>query len=241
MHLDIATDAGDMTGHLFTPESGRGPGLGLLQEIFGVSDYIIARATDLASLGYTVLVPEIYHRLGVVKVDERADDMLEQAMGLVGRLDWAAAVADARSAIATLRTHDSCDGRVGAIGFCFGGGLAYATAAGAVPPEGPDCLVSYYGSALPSLVDNVPIVQVPSLHHFGTADAYIPTGVQEHILDVVMEGPDVEWYTWEGANHAFDNTSPMFHHAEASAAAWEVTTEWLADHLPSDGDGTVPA
>ena len=71
--------------------SGSGPGILLLQEIFGVSDYIISRAQDLAALGYVVLAPEIYWRIGASRV-ENGPDALEQAFALAQQVDWDAAV-----------------------------------------------------------------------------------------------------------------------------------------------------
>ena len=117
------------------------------------------------------------------------------------------------------------------LGFCFGGGLAFAVAARAEAK--PDVLVSYYGSALPDLLALAPQVTVPSLHHFGEADAYIPLDTVREIERAVTATNDaVTFETYAGAGHAFDNPSPMFHHAEASQAAWATTTAWLAEHLP---------
>ncbi|NCD21080.1 MAG: dienelactone hydrolase family protein, partial [Actinobacteria bacterium] len=71
-----------------------------------------------------------------------------------------------------------------------------------------------------------------SLHHFGTADAWIPMDVVTQIRDAVTAGrDDVEFELYDGANHAFDNPHPLFHHAEASAVAWERTLAFLARHL----------
>jgi carboxymethylenebutenolidase len=118
------------------------------------------------------------------------------------------------------------DGGVGLLGFCFGGGLAFHVAA--VTPV--DVLVSYYGSALPGLLGLADQVTVPSLHHFGTADAYISAEAQEQIRAAVTAN-GARFETYEGAGHAFDNPGPMFHHAAASAAAWATTVQFLAEHL----------
>lgn len=217
-----------MPVHLWLPEAGRGPGILVLQEIFGVSPYIRKRCADLADLGYVVLAPEIYWRLEDNTVDESRPDFLEQGLGIVSRLDWATAVADAVAALARLRELPQVQGRVGIVGFCFGGGLGFSVAAQA----NPDALVSYYGSALPGLLDLAPQVRCPSLHHFGLADSYIPADVVAGIRDAVTaDRDDVDFRTYDGADHAFDNTLPAFHHAQASAAAWPVTTDFLARHL----------
>ena len=120
----------------------------VFQEIFGVGRYIRSRCADLAALGYVVLAPEIYWRLGVVAVDEGADDLLPQGMALMQRVDWSSAVADGVAAVRHARGMIEVTGSVGAVGFCFGGGLAFNVAA----EEPLDVLVSYYGSALPRCI-----------------------------------------------------------------------------------------
>ena len=75
------------------------PGLVLVQEIFGVTDYIRQRAADLAALGYVVCAPEVYWRLDQAGIDVSRDDVLEQAMGLASQIDWPAAVADVSLAV----------------------------------------------------------------------------------------------------------------------------------------------
>lgn len=224
---DIALD---LPADLLLPASGTGPGIVLFQEIFGVTDYIGSRAQDLADLGHVVLVPHLYARLGDPVVEEGGAG-LPRAMALLQELDWDQAVADGVAAVAALREHPAVDGGVGVLGFCFGGGMAFNVAAVAEPK--PEALVSYYGSALPNLLGLAPEVTSPSLHHFGDSDAYLPLDTVREIERAVTDGhDDVTVMVHPGADHAFDNPSPMFHHAQASAAAWEATTRWLGTHLP---------
>ena len=77
----------DVPADLLIPESGSGPGIVLFQEIFGVTDYIRSRAQDLADLGYVVLIPHFYGRLGDPVIEEGGEG-LPQAMGLLEELDW---------------------------------------------------------------------------------------------------------------------------------------------------------
>ena len=225
--LSVPTQDGDIPVHLWLPPSGTGPGLLLLQEIFGVSAYVRSRAADLAELGYVVLAPELYWRLDG-SVDESRADFMEQALGLAQQVAWDVAVADSVAALDALRRRPEVSGGVGVVGFCFGGGLAYNVAAVA----DVDVLVAYYGSALPDLLDLADRVTAPSLHHFGTADTYIPVETVEEIRAAV-EGPEVEFHLHEGAGHAFDNPHPMFHHAAASATAWEQTVDFLRRTFPA--------
>lgn len=226
----IPTADGDMPGVLWTPASGSGPGILLLQEIFGVSRYIRRRGAALAEAGYVVLAPELYWRLdpALPPLDESAPDVVETAMGRATALDWEQTASDAAAALESLRGRSE-DGRVGIVGFCFGGGLGFNVAA----VTEPDCLVSYYGSALPGLLHLAPQVTAPSLHHFGLADDYIPADTVVQIRSAVTEGSgDVVFETYEGANHAFDNDDFFLHHPEASRLAWERTLRFLDERLP---------
>lgn len=226
--IEIRTDAGAMPAQLWLPEGGEGPGILLLQEIFGISPYLRRRAEDLAALGYVVLAPEVFWRLGVRAVPD-GPGMLGEAVELLGRLDWDAAVADSTAALGALRTLPAVTGPVGVVGFCFGGGLGYAVVAG----EPADGLVSYYGSALPTLVEHVPSVSTPSLHHFGDSDAYLPEDVVDRVsASVTSGGAPTEVHTHPGADHAFDNPDFVNFDAVASRDAWAATEEWLRRTLP---------
>jgi carboxymethylenebutenolidase len=226
--ITIDTDDGPMPAHLWLPPAGTGPALVLVQEIFGVSSYIRDRGRDLAALGYVVCAPEIYWRLPDAGMDESDPEVLGRAMSLVSRVDWPAAVRDVQATLRHLRALSEVTGGVGLIGFCFGGGLAFNVAA----VDDVDVLVSYYGSALGDLTDLAGDVDARSLHHFGTADAFIPAETIERVRSAVT-AHGAQFETYEGANHAFDNPSPAFHHPQASAAAWQVTVRFLNQHLPT--------
>jgi carboxymethylenebutenolidase len=227
--VTVDTPDGAMPAQLWLPESGTGPGLVLVQEIFGVSSYIQQRGSDLAGLGYVVLAPELYWRLPDSSIDFSSDDVLQRGMALAGQADWDSAVADTRQALQQLATWPQVTGGVGLIGFCYGGGLAFNVAA----LEEPAVLVSYYGSALPNLLGLSDQVTAPSLHHFGRADAFISPDQVQEIKEAVATRPNVLFETYAGANHAFDNnTMPSLFHAEASEAAWQNTAAFLARELP---------
>jgi carboxymethylenebutenolidase len=222
----VSVDGGEMPADLHLPAGDRGPGIVLFQEIFGVTDYVDARARDLAALGYVVLVPHVYWRQGDPVLS--GEDALPRAMDALGKVDWDTAVADGVAAVADLRGRAA--GPTGVFGFCFGGGLAFAVAAA----DDPDFLVSYYGSALPNLLDAAGRVRAPSLHHFGLDDAYLPAGTVGRIEEAVTAGPvPATVLTYDGAGHAFDNPMPAFHHPHAARQAWDNTIEWLARTAPT--------
>lgn len=225
----VPTPDGSMPAQMWLPPAGAGPGLVMVQEIFGVSTYIRRRSAELAALGYVVLAPELYWRLPDASVDEGSDDVVSAGMALASQLPWDTAVADVVQAVRELRTRPEVDGGVGLFGFCYGGGLAFNAAA----LEPADVLVSYYGSALPGLLHLSEQVTIPSLHHFGLADAFVPPEEVQRIQTTLSAMSNVSFETYPGANHAFDNSHlPELHHPEASDAAWRTTTQFLAEQLP---------
>ena len=235
--IAVPTADGGMPSHLWLPASGSGPGILLLQEIFGVSPYIERRAQDLADLGYVVVAPEIWWRQGVSRVEEGPEAM-ETGFGLLQQVDWQAAVDDSLAALEFLRGRDEVTGQVGLVGFCFGGGLAFDVAS----RTEVDALVSYYGSALPDLLGVVEAdprvtvvgpeaVSAPSLHQFGMTDQFLTRPVVEQIQALLEPLPNVTWFGYETADHAFDNPDFFLHDADASQLAWRRTSDWLAEHL----------
>jgi carboxymethylenebutenolidase len=155
--------------HLELPASGSGPGLVLLQEIFGVNEYVRDAARRLAELGYVVLAPDLYRRTepGL----ELGPGDLQRAFAAVQKLDQAAAVEDALATLDALRELPAvADGLAGVLGFCLGGTLAWHAAA----TGDPDVAVCYYGSGIPGGLDLASRITCPVLLHFGGADPYIP-------------------------------------------------------------------
>jgi carboxymethylenebutenolidase len=204
----------------------------VIQEIFGVNDYVKDACDRLAGLGYVALAPDLYSRIERgVAIDEREPDGLQAAFGYMQKLDFQQAVDDATDALQHLRRLPEVDdGRAGILGFCLGGGIAYFVAA----RSDPDVCVSYYGSAVPGGLSEAGSVKSPILFHFGTADDYI-TADQRDAVKKAFEGrPDVEFHLHEGANHAFDNwRSPVFHHERAAKEAWAQTAAFLKKSLPA--------
>lgn len=232
--LDVNTPDGPLPVDVFRPAGGNGAGIVLCQEIFGITEFMRQVARRLASeLGYTVFLPHFYWRQATPgepaeAVEGGGEAALHRGMALAQGCDWGLAVDDALATVEAARNDAATGGRVALYGYCWGGGLAFAAAAAGTP----DALVSYYGSALPSLLELAPDVTAPSLHHFGTADSFIPVPEQERIrASVTRDG--VEWHSWEGAGHAFSNPLPDFHHREADEGAWAVTAEWLTREFPA--------
>ncbi|TDD25802.1 dienelactone hydrolase family protein [Actinomadura sp. KC06] len=204
-----------------------GPGVLLVQEIFGVGEYLQAVAEDLVALGYVVAAPDMFWRIQPGWNVVHNEEALPQGMSMVSQFDWTKGVEDAEAALAVLKGLPGV-GKVGVLGFCFGGTLAYLLAARAEV----DSLVSFYGSGVPGALDQIDGIGAPAQFHFGGDDPYIP---REDVAKVerAVEGRDgMEIHVQEDGGHAFHNRkAPMFYQPEPAARAWRLTEEFLARTL----------
>jgi carboxymethylenebutenolidase len=218
-----------MGGHLSLPESGEGPGIVVLMEIFGVGSYIRRATERLAELGYVALAPDLYRRTDPGLEFGHDQDSLTQAFKASQRLDPQGAVEDSVSALEALRQRPEVSGRpVCVLGFCLGGSLAYEVAV----TSDPAVAVCYYGSTIPGRLDQADRIACPVLFHFGAEDEYIPRDDAERVCAIAEQHAGWECHIQPDGGHAFDNhDSPMFSRPAPAARAWEITTEFLARNL----------
>jgi carboxymethylenebutenolidase len=222
---------GDIPALLCVPDSGSGPGMVLVQEIFGVNGYVRDVAERLANEGYVVLAPHMYWRIEAdFAVEATGPDDLPTAFAVAGQHDPGDGVADVGAALAHLAERPEVDGPVGVIGFCFGGSMAYLAAAA----HDPACAVSYYGSMIGANLDKATSITCPIQFHFGSDDAFLPNADVDGLRAATEGMGNVEIHVAEGAGHAFDNhRNPMFSNPDAAATAWAKTSAFLAANLKS--------
>jgi carboxymethylenebutenolidase len=219
-------DAGSMSLFVWEPADRPVGSVLLIQEIFGVGAYIKAVADRLAEAGYVVGAPDVFWRFAPHWESEHNAEGLGASLEKVQQLDFPQAVADCAAALVTLRKLAPSTKPPAVLGFCLGGTLAWGVAAAGEP----SCCVSYYGSGVPGMIGLIEQVTCPTLFHFGSADAYIPTeGVDE--LSAAIAGRDRFTINVEDAGHAFDNhESEMFWNADAAKSAWAKSMSFLTEH-----------
>jgi len=207
--IDIkAKDGGKFQGYLAMPNSGKGPGLMILQEIFGVNEAMRATADYFAEEGYVVLVPDMFWRLEPrVELDYNETDR-GKAFGYYEKFDFAKAVEDMTAAVDHLKSMAEVKGQgksgatqVGALGYCLGGALAYQAAAHA----GVDCAAAYYGVAIEKQLDVADKITCPVMFHFGGADDHVPMEAVEQVKAKFDGRDEILVNVYEGAPHAFAN------------------------------------
>ena len=225
-------DGGTCTATVVVPDAGSGPGIVLFQEIFGVNDFLLAKANDLADLGYVVLCPDVFWRIAPGTSLTHDEAGLAEGFRLVQAygetVPDADKVADLRAAVGHLRSLAETTGPVASMGYCLGGTLAYRAAS----HVDVDACVSYYGSGVAELLAAGERPSCPSILHFGGKDPFIPEAQVEAVIAGFASRPDVEIHVQPGAGHAFENfLNPQFSDLDAAAISWPLTTEFLARHL----------
>ena len=221
-----AGDDGSFEAYCALPATTPAPGVLVFQEIFGVNDNIRELCDRLAAAGYVALAPDMFWRIEP-RFERNDESSIADAFAMVQRFDQEKGVADIQAAHAHLRAMSECTGKVGAVGFCLGGGLAFAAAA----RSGVDATVSYYGSAVNSMLEWSDEIEGPIMFHYGENDPFIPKENIDEVEAVFANRPDAEFFRY-AAGHAFSNAdAPSMYDAEAAALAWERTLDFFARSL----------
>jgi carboxymethylenebutenolidase len=212
-------DGGEFSAYLALPSGGRGPGLVVLQEIFGVNANMRAVCDWFAARGFLAICPDLFWRMepGLELSPERDH---ERAMALLGKLDQSKAVDDAAAAMEYLRVHPACTGRVGVVGYCLGGRLAYLIAA----RHNPDAAVGYYGVMIENALDEAKAVSCPLMLHIAERDKYCPPAAREQIIAAL---PQANIHVYPNARHAFARRGGMHYDAPAAELADLRTIEFF--------------
>lgn len=230
------SDGASYDAWVFVPDRGAGPGIMLLQEIFGVGPFLRAKANDLAALGYVVLCPDVFWRTERAVAHPHDEAGLAAAFASMTRwseeVDDLTAIGDLLSAFESLRGLEEVGARASAVmGYCLGGRLAYEVAVASQP----DAAVCYYGSGIGGRLDNAAEITCPVLFHYGGSDPFIPNDEVEAVQKAFAGRDDVEVHVHAGAGHAFENSEAAnFHDPDATARAWPITVDFLARHLRPD-------
>ncbi|MFM7283936.1 MAG: dienelactone hydrolase family protein [Betaproteobacteria bacterium] len=182
------------------PPTGRGPGLVILQEIFGVNEHIRAVADQYAADGYCVIAPDIFWREGR-KIELAYDPQgFERGLGLLGKLDIDQTAIDLQATVTALKQLSACTGKVGSLGFCMGGLLSFIAAAEA----GVDTAVCYYGGGIHQHLDRAKKIRCPVLFHFADQDAYIPQQAVQAVRKSLGGRKNVRVIVHAGVDHGFN-------------------------------------
>ncbi len=226
--IDIASHEGtSFKGYLSLPPTGMGPGIVLVQEIFGVNDHIRAVADQYAMDGYVVLAPDVFWR-EQPRIDLGYDEAaMTRGMALKGNLNFDSAVRDLAASATTLKKLPQVTGKVASLGYCMGGLLSYLLAANGSVDAG----VCYYGAGIETRLDHEPRIKCPMLFHFAEQDRLIPASAAKMVSRTFASHADAWVQTYPGVDHGFNCWARAAYNQAAAALARGRTLEFLSIYL----------
>ena len=210
---------GQMKGYLAVPKDAAGklPGVIVIHENRGLNPHIRDVARRMALEGFVALAPDFLSPAGGTPSDE------DKAREMFSTLDMGVAVANGEATRAFLAAHEKVNGKVGAIGFCWGGGMVNRMAV-ASPELGAG--VAYYGSQPPA--EDVPNIKAPLMLHYAGLDERINAGIDAYRAALEKNGKSFEIHVYDGVNHAFNNDTSAARYDKAAAdLAWSRTVAFL--------------
>jgi len=221
--VEFPANGSTAAGYLAAPQAGRGIPVVVLQEWWGLEDHIKGVVDRLAGEGFLALAPDLFHGETTDQPDEAEQKMMALSMDEAEK--------EMSGAVDYLAAHEQAEGaRVGAVGFCLGGGLAI-WAASVNPKVG--AAVSYY-YVMPHGKPDFSNIQAPVLGHFGTGDDFVSVEDAKQLQSELQEaGVDADFEFHEGAGHAFFNDTDRLgtYHPEHAERSWKLTTDFLRKHL----------
>lgn len=197
--IEIKTAGGQMSGYLALPAKPKGPGLLVVQEIFGVNSHIRQVADLYAAAGFVALAPDVFHRVEPgVELGYTPEDV-QKGMSLAKKLDPAQTQTDMEAALVALRKIPQSGSKVGVVGYCFGGTMAYKLATS----DKVDAAVGYYGGGIAQALDSAENLHCPLMLHFGEKDKHITMDQVDKIKSALKDVGHVEIYVYD-ADHGFN-------------------------------------
>jgi carboxymethylenebutenolidase len=230
--VTLRTADGEFSGYLAAPrragDGSRAPGIVVIQEIFGVNATMRAICDDLAAKGYIALCPDLFWRQEPgIQLTDKTEAEMARAFELYKGFQEAKGVTDLIAAVDYLRVLPDCSGKIGTIGYCLGGKLAYLMAT----RSNADCSVSYYGVGIENALGEAGAITRPLLMHIAEEDEFVSKEAQAQIKQALGRNPMVTIYSYPGVGHAFARVGGAHYNAEAARLANERTEAFLTKHL----------
>ena len=239
----LAPDGESFSAHVARPAGEPRGGLVLIHEIWGLTEHIRQVADRFAGEGYVVVAPDILSHAGVGPAlgeelftlmnskDEQArtaaQPRMREALTAARAPEYAAwAVAALTAALDWLEEQPGVDGRIGTVGYCFGGTYAFLLAAA---DDRVRAVVPFYGTAPDA--DRIGRIQAPILALYGGQDPALMEALPNVRQEMTAAGVEFTPIVYDRAAHAFFNDTGARYDADAAADAWERATAFLALHL----------
>jgi carboxymethylenebutenolidase len=224
----ITTSDGSFSAYVARPAKAKAPAVVVIQEIFGVNAVMREITDGLAAQGYLAICPDLFWRIEPgVDITDKSEAEWKKAFELFNAFDADKGAEDIAATIDAIRADPGCTGKVGSVGFCLGGKMAFLTAA----RTDCDASVSYYGVGIEGLTGEAEKIQRPLMLHIAEEDQFVPKPAQEIIVQALKNHPQVTIHTYAGRDHAFARPGGE-HYDEADAKlAGGRTLTFFSEHL----------
>lgn len=221
-------EGGSFSAWLAEPAVTPAPAVVVIQEIFGVNAELRHKCEDLAAAGFLAIAPDLFWRLEPgVDLTDQSEAEWKKALDLLRRFDVDKSVDDLRATLHTIRGHAHCSGKVGALGYCLGGRLAYLMAT----RSKADCCVGYYGVGIEQYLEESVSIRAPLMLHLAGEDEYVPPSAQQAIHTGLGRNPFVTLHDYPGAKHAFARGNGINYSAKTAGVADSRTMAFLRANL----------
>lgn len=217
----------DFMAYVARPEGTPRAAIVVIQEIFGVNAGIRRKCDLLAEDGYLAVAPDLFWQLGEgIELDPDIEPEFQKALDLMGKFDQDQGIRDIEATIKQVREAEKI-AKVGCVGYCLGGRLAYMTAA----RTDVDASVGYYGVGIDGLLDEKHAIAHPLMLHVPTEDGFVDKDTQKAMHEGLDDHPKVTLYDYEGLDHGFATEFGKRRSEEAAQLADKRTSEFFTQHL----------
>ena len=224
----ITTADGSFSAYVARPAQPHVAAIVVIQEIFGVNEVMREITDGLAAQGFLAICPDLFWRIEPgIQLTDHSDAEWQRAFALFNAFDVDAGIEDIAATISTIRTDPGCNGKVGAVGFCLGGLLAYLTAT----RTDVDATVAYYGVGVDGRLAEADKLARPLLMHIAEEDGFVPKEAQARIIDALKTNRLVEMHTYPGRDHGFARIGGQHYDAKATALAGQRTLDFFKTKL----------
>jgi carboxymethylenebutenolidase len=226
--ITISSPDGRFQAYVARPNKPLAPAVVVLHEVFGVNNDMRKTCDELAANGFIAVCPDLFWRQEAgVDLNNWSDAEWKKGLALYAAYDRDKGVRDIADTARAVGQIDGASGKVGVMGFCLGGLMAFLTAA----RETVDAAVAYHGGDTEKYLDEAGKITAPMLMHLADEDEFISKDAQAHIKAALSGKSNVQIYSYPGCNHAFARHSGTHYNAEAAAKANGRTWQFLAGHL----------
>lgn len=218
---------GDFGAYLAKPENAPKAAIVVIQEVFGVNAGIRRKCDKLAEAGYLAIAPDLFHQFeDGIELDPDIEPEMQKALKLFGKFDQDRGVKDIEATIKVARGMVD-GGKVGAVGYCLGGRLAYMTAS----RTDSDATVGYYAVGIDNLLHEKEAIANPLMLHIPTEDGFVDKDTQKAMHEGLDDHPKVTLHDYEGMDHGFATEFGERRNEECAQVADERTAQFFARHL----------